>query len=151
MKLIFLPKTITVIGWIITGISWGIVLVTMPFSLCVCFKVSQSPNIKFSQRWFILSNIWQQLGPEYFLSFPQKTSQQRKLRQTKCLLFNFWMIKLTKTPILPNCAKCQMAFCWYNCKVIIQKWKSKHLVCLSFLCWQVFLREWENTYSGLES
>jgi erythrocyte band 7 integral membrane protein len=32
---------ITVIGWIITGISWGIVLVTMPFSLCVCFKVVQ--------------------------------------------------------------------------------------------------------------
>mgnify|MGYP007022720543 CR=1 FL=1 len=47
-ELIFLPKMITVIGWIITGISWGIVLVTMPFSLCVCFKVSHSPNIKFS-------------------------------------------------------------------------------------------------------
>ena len=31
-------------------------------------------------------------------------------RQTKCLLFNFWMIKLTKTPILPN------GFFWYNCK-----------------------------------
>ena len=28
---------------------------------------------------------------------------QRKLRQTKCLLFDFWMIKLTKTLILPNC------------------------------------------------
>ena len=48
MILIFHPKMITVIGWIITGISWGIVLVTMPFSLCVCFKVSHSPNIKFS-------------------------------------------------------------------------------------------------------
>ena len=39
------------------------------------------------------------LGPEYvcvkyFLSFSQKkkTYRQRKLRQTKCLLFNFWMI-----------------------------------------------------------
>ena len=30
-----------------------------------------------------------------FLSFP--------LRQTKCLLFNFWIIELTKTPILPYC------------------------------------------------
>ena len=34
------------------------------------------------------------LGPgicvKYFLSFPQKkTCRQRKLRQTKCLLFNF--------------------------------------------------------------
>jgi ankyrin repeat protein len=26
---------------------------------------------------------------KYFLSFPQKTCRQRKLRQTKCLLFNF--------------------------------------------------------------
>ena len=26
---------------------------------------------------------------KYFLLFPQKTCHQRKLRQTKCLLFNF--------------------------------------------------------------
>ena len=32
----------------------------------------------------------------------KKPWRQRKLRQTKCLLFNFWMVKLTKTPILPN-------------------------------------------------
>ena len=30
-------------------------------------------------------------------------NRQRKLRQTKFLLFNFWVIKLTNTPILPNC------------------------------------------------
>ena len=33
----------------------------------------------------------------------KKTCRQRKLRQTKCLLFNFIIQKLTKTPILPNC------------------------------------------------
>ncbi len=27
-------------GWLLTAISWGLVLVTLPFSLCVCFKVS---------------------------------------------------------------------------------------------------------------
>ena len=27
-------------GFILTGISWLLVLVTLPFSLCVCFKVS---------------------------------------------------------------------------------------------------------------
>ena len=30
-----------------------------------------------------------------FLSSLKKTSLQRKLRQTKCLLFNFWMLKFT--------------------------------------------------------
>ena len=110
-ELIFLPKMITVIGWIITGISWGIVLVTMPFSLCVCFKVSYSPH------------SLQYLATEYGLEYVQnifsrslkKTSHQRKLRQTKCLLFNFWMIKLTKTTILPNC-EVPNGFFWYNCK-----------------------------------
>eukprot|EP00095_Tigriopus_kingsejongensis_P009971 snap_masked-scaffold17_size721972-processed-gene-4.0 protein:Tk09971 transcript:snap_masked-scaffold17_size721972-processed-gene-4.0-mRNA-1 annotation:"conserved hypothetical protein" len=28
-------------GWILTAISWGLVIVTLPFSLCVCFKVVQ--------------------------------------------------------------------------------------------------------------
>ena len=27
-------------GWILTAISWAMVLATLPFSLCVCFKVS---------------------------------------------------------------------------------------------------------------
>ena len=26
-------------GWILTAISWAMVLATLPFSLCVCFKV----------------------------------------------------------------------------------------------------------------
>merc|ERR1712203_40143 len=28
-------------GWILTVISWGLVMVTLPFSFCVCFKVVQ--------------------------------------------------------------------------------------------------------------
>ncbi|XP_059093416.1 band 7 protein AGAP004871-like isoform X1 [Tigriopus californicus] len=28
-------------GWLLTAISWGLVIVTLPFSLCVCFKVVQ--------------------------------------------------------------------------------------------------------------
>merc|ERR1719273_2991850 len=28
-------------GWLLTTISWGLVMVTLPFSLCVCFKVVQ--------------------------------------------------------------------------------------------------------------
>jgi hypothetical protein len=35
-------------------------------------------------------------------SLKKTCHQERKLRQTKCLLFNFWMIKLNKTPILHN-------------------------------------------------
>ena len=29
-------------GWLLTAISWLLVIVTLPFSLCVCFKVSTS-------------------------------------------------------------------------------------------------------------
>jgi len=28
-------------GWLLTAISWGLVVVTLPFSLCVCFKVKK--------------------------------------------------------------------------------------------------------------
>ena len=44
-----------------------------------------------------------------------------------------------------------MAFYGITVNVIIQKLKSKHLVCLSFLWRQVFLSEWQKifyTYSG---
>ena len=47
---------------------------------------------------------------KYFLSFPQKTYQQRKLRQTKCLLFKFLMIKLT---VMSKKAICHLAI-WQN-------------------------------------
>ena len=44
------------------------------------------------------------------------TSQQKNWE--KCLLFNlanFWMMKLTKTSILPNC-QLPNSFFWYTCK-----------------------------------
>ncbi len=31
-------------GWLLTAISWGLVVVTLPFSLCVCFKVRLSSS-----------------------------------------------------------------------------------------------------------
>ena len=33
---------IGICGWLLTAFSWAIVIVTLPFSLCVCFKVSQN-------------------------------------------------------------------------------------------------------------
>ena len=42
---------------------------------------------------------------------PGSRDISQKLRQTKCLLFNFWMIRLTKTPILPNCQVPNVFFC----------------------------------------
>merc|ERR1719150_1796513 len=32
---------IGICGWLLTAFSWAIVIVTLPFSLCVCFKVVQ--------------------------------------------------------------------------------------------------------------
>ena len=42
--------------------------------------------------------LWPRIYVKYHLSFPQKNHHQRKMRQTKCLLFNFWMIKFTVIP-----------------------------------------------------
>ena len=102
---------------------------------------------------------------------PSKKSVTREnCDKLSCLLFNFWMIKWTKTPILRN-YQVPNGFFWFNCKfnhskiqqfvmlslkekyiiLIIQKLKSKHLICLIFLWRQVFLREREKisyTYSG---
>ena len=33
---------IGICGWILTAISWAMVVATLPFSLCVCFKVSSA-------------------------------------------------------------------------------------------------------------
>ena len=35
---------IGICGWLLTMISWGIVAITLPFSLFVCFKVGQSAS-----------------------------------------------------------------------------------------------------------
>ena len=31
-------------GWLLTTISWFLVIITLPFSLCVCFKVWDDVN-----------------------------------------------------------------------------------------------------------
>ena len=55
------------------------------------------------------------------------------------------MIKLTVIPKKPfGTWQFGNIGVWVN--FIIQKLKSKHLVCLSFLWWQVFLREREKTF-----
>ena len=64
------------------------------------------------------------------------TCRQRNLRQTNCLLFNLW-IHWPKHQIF-QIAKCQMHFFVIAVTFIIQKLKSKHFVCPSFLWWQVF-------------
>ena len=80
--------------------------------LHVILKLQRPDYMYIFGCWLINHVIYLKLrvdiGPEYlcvkyFLSFPQKTCHQRKLWQTKSLLFNFWIIKLTKRQILPNC------------------------------------------------
>jgi hypothetical protein len=50
---------------------------------------------------------------KYFLSFPQKTCNQRKLKQT----FNFWMITLSQTLVLPKDQKFCEKFKKTHCQV----------------------------------
>ena len=70
---------------------------------------------------------------------------QRKLRQTKYLLFNFWMKKSTVIP-KKSFGTWQFGNIGVLVNFIIQKLKGEHLVCLSFLWYQVFLREGENIF-----
>ena len=55
----------------------------------------------------------------------------QKLRQTECLLFNFWMIRLTKHQFC-QIAKCKIAFFGVIVHFALQILKIIHLVCLSF-------------------
>ena len=85
---------------------------------------------------------------KYFLSFPQKNLSPEKTETN--WLFTFQFVILTKTPILPN-FQVPNGFFGINVNFITHKLKSKHLVCLSYLWWQVFLTEREKifyTYSG---
>ena len=77
----------------------------------------------------------------------KKPCHQRKVRKTKCN-FQFLNLQLYQKSHLGS---------WQLGKIVVlvnsitQKLKSKHLFCLCFLWWQVFLREREKifyTYSG---
>ena len=57
MNELIIPKMITVCGWLLTAISWGLVLVTVPFSLCVVFKVSQK-TIQNKKFLFSILSTW---------------------------------------------------------------------------------------------
>ena len=88
----------------------------------------------------------------YFLSFPERKSVTRENWDKLCVYFS----------ILPNCQVPNLLkpqnheedFFQIQCaskkvrtvSFIIQKPKSKHLVCLSFLCLQFFLREREKIF-----
>ena len=74
-------------------------------------------------EWWVAEILYLSLN-NWALNFLQKialnllrfTSHQKNWE--KCKLFNvanFWMIKLTKTSILPNC-QVPNSFFWYNCK-----------------------------------
>ena len=77
----------------------------------------------FPAEWWVAKLLFPSLN-DWGLNFLQNECSQssqiylppEKLR--KRLLFNlvnFWMIKLTKTSILPNC-QVPNSFFWYNCK-----------------------------------
>ena len=64
---------------------------------------------------FVLNYFFKICG-KYFLSFPHKKPlTAEKTDIAKCFIFIFWVIKLTKTPILPN-YQVPNGFLWYNCK-----------------------------------
>ncbi len=44
------PPGIGLCGWILTGLSLGLVLLTVPFSLFVCFKVQYSVRLEMVLR-----------------------------------------------------------------------------------------------------
>merc|ERR1719458_514514 len=56
-------------GWLLTALSWLIVLVTLPFSLCVCFKVVQEYE---RAVIFRLGRLWDggSKGPGIFFVLP---------------------------------------------------------------------------------
>ncbi len=45
------PPGIGLCGWILTGLSLGLVLLTVPFSLFVCFKVQYSVRLYVLKRY----------------------------------------------------------------------------------------------------
>ena len=70
------------------------------------------------------------------LNPPRFDLSPEKLRQTKCLLFTW-----PKHQFLPNCQVPNGFFLGITVNSIIQKLKSKHLVCLSFSDERLNMRE----------
>ena len=90
-------------------------------------------------KWYQVILIIQILGCRLIGQMRQKETEQF------CKNFNSWMIKLTKTPILPNC-QVPNGFFLYNWNCIIQKLKFCKIDQL-FLCVSFF---GERTYERIE-
>ena len=86
------------------------------------------------------------LSAKYFLSFPQKNLPPEKTETNKYLLFNFWRIRFT---VIPKNAIWQFSKIAVLVNFIVQKLRSKHLVCLRFLWWDIFFREWEKYFADI--
>ena len=86
------------IGWILRPKSIaGSVVVKKP--KCI-YNANKRKWCKHQDlNWILLGPNFLQMNPLNPLRF---YFSPEKMRQTKCLLFNFWMMKLTKTTILPN-------------------------------------------------
>ena len=90
--------------------------------------------------------LWPSFCVTFFLSILSNYLSPMKLTQKNCTIlqnFKSSMIKLTKTPILPNS---QMAFL-YNCefyhsRIEVLKNCSVFFVC-HFLWWKIILEDWE--------
>ena len=98
---------------------------------------------------YLRPGIW----GKYFLSFPQKNLSQEKTETNKVFYFQFLNDKIYSYITKSHLALWQFGKIGVLVHFVIQKLKSKHLVCLSFLWWQGFLREREkifSTYSGPE-
>ena len=65
------------------------------------------------------NRFWPGIWAKYFFSLPQKNLSPEKTEKI------FWMIKLTKTPILPNC-QVPNGFFGITINFVIQKLKSEH-------------------------
>ncbi len=52
-------------GWLLTAISWALVMVTLPFSLCVCFKVRRLDKTFKYCTWYIIDVLIFQVVQEY--------------------------------------------------------------------------------------
>ena len=67
-------------GWLLTAISWALVMVTLPFSLCVCFKVRERLQLQTYLR----------LGRDALLC-----EQGRKREQASIDIFYFSFLSIT--------------------------------------------------------
>ena len=66
-------------GWLLTTISWGLVMVTLPFSLCVCFKVGIS-NYNVILQSSIVSSISNKVVLDVFKIFQHRLYKSMKER-----------------------------------------------------------------------